>query len=118
GMRRSSDQLNAMKFLRTQLEPALGKRRKWQHQPHDHVLREPERKRNAFAKTCYYIFENPVRAELIKTAAEWPYSGSIVPGYPKPRPFEERYWQLFWKFYVKERACEPPPEGPPPLKEP
>jgi len=43
GLRRESDQLNAMKFLRTHLEPVLGKGREWQHQPHDHVLREEER---------------------------------------------------------------------------
>src|SRR5437899_9462822 len=42
GMRRESDQLNAMKFLRTYLEPALNGAREWQHQPHDHVLREKE----------------------------------------------------------------------------
>jgi len=42
GMRRESDQLNGMKFLRTHLEPALTGGREWQHQPHDHVLREKE----------------------------------------------------------------------------
>ena len=42
GLRRESDQLNAMKFLRTHLEPALGGGREWQHQPYDYVLREEE----------------------------------------------------------------------------
>ena len=46
GLRSASDQLNAMKFLRTHLEPALGQGREWQHQPHDHVLREEERQRS------------------------------------------------------------------------
>src|SRR5882724_10164735 len=66
GLRRESDQLNAMKFLRTQLEPTLGGGREWQHQPHDHVLREEERRRNAFASFCFYTLANPVRAELVK----------------------------------------------------
>ena len=65
GFRRESDQLNAMKFLRTHLEPALGSGREWQHQPHDHVLREEERKRNAFAGFCFYTLANPVRAGLV-----------------------------------------------------
>jgi len=64
GLRRESDQLNAMKFLRTHLEPALGGGREWQHQPHDHVLREEERQRNAFARFCFYTLANPVRAGL------------------------------------------------------
>ena len=41
GMRRESDQFNAMRFLRRQLGPML-KPYKFQHQAHDHVLREDE----------------------------------------------------------------------------
>ena len=67
GMCRESDQLNAMKFLRTRLEPALGAGSAWQHQPHDHVLREEERKRNAFARFCFYTLANPMRAGLLAT---------------------------------------------------
>lgn len=55
GLRRETDQRNAMKFLRTHPEPALGEGRQWQHQPHDHVLREKEHQRTAFAKTCFSI---------------------------------------------------------------
>ncbi|GDY19838.1 hypothetical protein LBMAG56_11830 [Verrucomicrobiota bacterium] len=115
GMRRSSDQLNAMKFLRTCLEPALGAGHEWQHQPHEHVLREEERKRNAFAQTCFYVLENPVRAKLVTNADEWPFIGAIVPGYPDVHPLREGYWKLFWERYVEERDAEPPPVGPPPL---
>jgi len=59
GMRYGSDQLNAMKFLRTHLEPALGSGREWQHQPHDHVLREKsgcETRLRAFA-----FIHSPIR---------------------------------------------------------
>jgi len=115
GMRRGSDQLNAMKFLRTELEPALGDGREWQHQPHDHVLREEERKRNAFARTCSYISANPVRAKLIEEPGRWPFSGCVVPGYPRLHPQDEPFWPLFWKLFVKHREAEPPPSGPPPL---
>src|SRR5438445_2323714 len=114
-MRRESDQLNAMKFLRTYLEPALGEGREWQHQPHDHVLREEERMRNAFASFCFYTLANPVRAELVNTEKAWPYVGTIVPGYPNLYPFDNGYWELFWKLYYERRNSESPP-GTPPLR--
>jgi putative transposase len=139
GMRRESDQLNAMKFLRTHLEPALGKGREWQHQPHDHVLRDEERQRNAFARFCFYTLANPVRAGLVAApvAAEvtrrispepsassrrrlpggdWPYCGAIIPGYPDLHPLADGYWELFWKLYVSTREAEPSPPSVPPLK--
>ena len=117
GLRRESDQLNAMKFLRTHLEPALGNGRKWQHQPHEHVLREEERRRNAFGSFCFYTLANPVRDELVKQERDWPFSGAILPGYPEVHPIDEGYWELFWKLYVAAREAEPPPPSTtPPLK--
>lgn len=112
GMRHETDQLNAMKFLRFQLEPALGGSREWQHQPHDHVLREKERMRNAFASFCFYTLSNPIRAELVKRQEEWPYLGAIVPGYPTLRPLQEGYWEKFWKLHAEHRNSEPPPSEP------
>jgi REP element-mobilizing transposase RayT len=115
GLRRESDQLNAMKFLRTHLEPTLGGGREWQHQPHDHVLREEERGRNAFASFCFYTLANPVRDELVRKESDWPYSGAIIPGYPSVHPLADGFWELFWKLYVNEREAEPPPPTVPPL---
>jgi putative transposase len=109
GLRRESDQLNAMKFLRTHLEPALGEGREWQHQPHDHVLREEERKRNAFASFCFYTLANPVRAKLVAQERDWPFLGAVVPGYPALHPIAENFWETFWKLYVSELETEPPP---------
>src|SRR5579884_2526908 len=65
GLRPDSDQRNGMAFLRTHLEPKLGKG-KFQHQAHDHVLKEQERRSDAFARACHYIVENPLRSELVK----------------------------------------------------
>ena len=53
GLRLDSDQRNGMAFLRTHLEPQLAPQR-FQHQAHDHVLKEKERRRNAFARVCNY----------------------------------------------------------------
>src|SRR3954452_14917828 len=77
GMTRQSDQLNGMRFFRRQLAPLL-KPHDLQHQAHDHVLRERERKRGAFASVCFYILANPVRANLLKESERWPYNGAII----------------------------------------
>jgi hypothetical protein len=52
GLRLDSDQVNGMPFLRIYLEPELSPA-KFQPQPQDEVLREEQRKRNAFAKVCF-----------------------------------------------------------------
>src|SRR5208282_195587 len=111
GMRRASDQLNAIRFLRRQLAPALQPHR-FQHQAHDHVLREDERQRGAFARICFYVSANPVRAKLVAQAGDWPFAGAVVPGYPTLHPAQEDFWEKFWKLYVAEReneaAAQPP----------
>src|SRR5258706_15962251 len=56
GLRLDSDQRNGMAFLRTHLEPKLAPC-KFQHQAHDQVLKEEERRQNAFARVCNYILE-------------------------------------------------------------
>jgi REP element-mobilizing transposase RayT len=105
GLRRDTDQLNAMSFLRTHLEPALAPHR-FQHQAHDHVLKQEERRRNAFAAVCWYILENPVEAELVKASKEWPYCGAIVPGYPTFHPLRDSFWPKFWKIYHAARQAD------------
>ncbi|MEO7298710.1 MAG: hypothetical protein ABI042_09065 [Verrucomicrobiota bacterium] len=120
GLALESDQLNAMKFLRLHLNRLLAgdtlvsgagnsAKRPWCLQPQafDHVLREEEWKKNAFAKVCFYILANPVRANLVKREIDWPYLGATIPGYPDLHPMREDYWELFWKLYAKFR--EPPP---------
>jgi hypothetical protein len=108
GLHQESQQLHAMKFLRTNLEPWLGEGRQWQHQPHDHVLREEERRRNAFASFCFYTLANPVRAGFVKKEIEWPYCGAILPGHYGLHPMAEGYWEIFWKLYVEKRKTESP----------
>lgn len=103
GLRRDTDQRNAMSFLRTHLEPLLSPE-KLQPQAYDHVLREAERKRDAFARTCFYLLANPVRAELIQESERWPYCGAVIPGYPKLHPADDGFWPLFWKLYFAARS--------------
>ena len=91
-----------MTFLRTHLELRLSPY-KFQPQSHDHVLREEERRHEAFARICFYILANPVRAGLIPEMATWPYGGAIIPGYPKLHPGQEDFWRRFWRLFQKMR---------------
>ena len=100
GLTPDSDQRNGMAFLRTHLEPKLAPQ-KFQHQAHDHVLKEEERRRNAFARVCHYILENPLRAELVGHAGEWKFSGGVLPGYPVLHPLQDDFWPKFWKLYAQ-----------------
>jgi putative transposase len=102
GLRRDSDQRNGMKFLREHLGPALHPHR-FQHQAHDHVLREEERKQGVFARVCFYVLANPIRAGLIGESEDWPYAGAIVPGYPSLHPREDGFWAKFWKLFSQIR---------------
>jgi putative transposase len=105
GLRRDTDQRNGMKFLREHLGSALLPHR-FQHQAHDHVLREKERQRGAFARTCFYVIDNARAVELVAQAKDWPFAGAIVPGFPKLHPLEEDFWPLFWKIYATARAAD------------
>ena len=102
GLVLKSDQLKSIAFLRRYLEPHLAPA-KFQPQSYDHVLRGRERKRNAFANLCFYIAANPVRAELAATSEVWPFTGSVIVGYPKLHPLAEDYWPKFWRIHAKLR---------------
>ncbi|EEF60832.1 hypothetical protein [Pedosphaera parvula] len=105
GLRRDTDQLNGMSFLRTHLEPELSPA-KFQPQAHDAVLRAEQRKRNAFAQVCFYVAANPVRATLANQPEDWAFTGSVLPGYPKLNPLAEDYWPKFWRIYAKLRQSD------------
>lgn len=113
GLRVATDQHNAMKFLRKHVTKALVRKSETgvdfelQKQSHDSVLREEDRRRGAFEKTCFYILDNPRRKELVTHPKDWPYLGAIVPGYPFLHPLNEDFWELFWKIYMKQREAIP-----------
>jgi len=35
--------------------------------------------------------------------AVWPFTGCVIPGYPKLNPLTEDYWSKFWKIFAKLR---------------
>ena len=103
GCAESSDQQQSMAFLRTYLEPLLSPA-KFQHQAHDHVLRKEERQEDAFMNACGYILLNPVRKNLATRPEVWPFTGCMVPGYPKLHPCDDNYQAKLWRIY--SRACD------------
>ena len=105
GLCADTDQKNGMAFFRTHLEPELGGR-KFQHQPHDHVLQEEERKQDQFANACGYILMNPVKDGLVTKPGEWKFSGCLLPGYPNLNFSDADFWPLFWRLYWKLRGGE------------
>ena len=66
----------------------LGVRNLWQKSYYDHVLRSGE----ALDSVAWYIFNNPLRAGLVRNIGEWPFSGSWMFDWNKvvapTRPFE------------------------------
>ena len=102
GILRRCDQRTAMRYFRRQMNPILEKLAvRFQRQPYDHVLREDERERAAFELVAEYIARNPERRGLVPPDgfAKYSFTGCLVPGYPELKPFEEGYWDRFWKIY-------------------
>jgi putative transposase len=114
GLRADTDQRNGMAFLRTHYEPELAPA-KFQPQAFDHALKPSERRRDAFARTCRYIFENPVEAGLAPSGRDWPHGGAVVPGYPKLHPLDDEFWQVFWKIYASLREPQAGERNLPPI---
>ena len=107
GILDGSDQRTAIKFFRGQLNPVLEKLGvRLQKQPHDHVLTEDERERMVFENVAEYIARNPERANLVRPDefAKYKFTGCLVPGYPDLTPFQENYWDLFWRIYSRLRT--------------
>ena len=46
----------------------------WQEGFFDHLLRSDE----SYSQKWNYVFENPVRAGLVKSPSDWPYQGEMV----------------------------------------
>jgi putative transposase len=103
GILDGSDQRNAVKFFRKQVNPILEKlEARFQKQPYDHVLREEERDRDAFEAVVEYIARNPERAGLVKPDCfqQYPYTGCLVPGYPELALWQNDFWERFWRIYA------------------
>ena len=102
GILNGSDQRNAVKFFRSQLNPTLEQfGAQFQQQPYDHVLHDEERERTAFESVVEYIARNPERAGLVARDCfrEYAYTGCLVPGYPNLDLWQDDYWDVFWRVH-------------------
>ena len=100
GVHEHADHLTALEFLRRNLRSHLVPA-KWQRQVYDHVLREYERERGAFAGVANYILENPVKEGLSASVRDYPSLGCCVPGYPELDVAEPDYWESFWRIHQR-----------------
>jgi putative transposase len=102
GILDGSDQRVAMKHFRKHVNDVLQVFDvRLQDQPYDHVLKEEERKEDAFEAIADYIARNPERAGLVKpdAYATYAYTSCLIPGYPELKPFQGDYWSRFWRAY-------------------
>lgn len=123
GMTERSDQRLAMSFLRkysarmfvevtrkgngAEAAPLPGKDDRafaWQRQGYDHVLRTAEQTRDGFAAVLHYVAENPVRSKLATRAQAWPYSGSIIAGWPDLDWRRDDFWDRWWTIFAGATA--------------
>ena len=110
GLTRSSDQLLAIKHLRTDTNDCL-KRIGYalQRQSYDHVLKEEELERGAIQALVDYIARNPERRELVAQDgfASYPFTSCLLPGYPQLRLFQPDSWDRVWRTiaYLKRTEC-------------
>ena len=107
GILEKSDQRKALRYFRKQLNILLDQLGvQLQKQPHDHVLSEDERDRSAFENVVEYIARNPERAGLIESDEfrDYPYLGSLIPGYPELIMRQSDFWHRFWRTYAYLRA--------------
>lgn len=96
-----SDHTRAVALFRTTWNRLLGARHcQLARQPFDRVLRPADRRRGAFMAVATYIWENPVRADLVAERREWPFSGAMIPGYPCLSPHDAGYWETFWRIHA------------------
>ena len=98
GWTKSADQRRFVKFLRKHTNQLLAvTKNQWQAQAYDHVLRPAESDRYAFETLVTYITQNPVRANLVQEAFQWPYTGAIIPGYPELKLWQPDFWKRYWR---------------------
>jgi putative transposase len=102
GLSPGTDQRSAMMIFRRWLRMAVRPHR-LQRQAHDHVLRSWKHNDQAFDEVLPYVWENPVRAGLVERPEEWPYAGSIVPGYPLLHPRQKEWRANLDKIYARLR---------------
>ncbi len=95
GLTDCSDQRIAAQFLRTHLEGD------WEHQWHDRMLRRRTGP-GGVESACAYVMNNPVKAALVPQGEDWPWSGTLIPGYPTLSCFRADFWDVWARLREKD----------------
>ena len=98
GLDESADQQKAVARFRLLWSKSIASH-PLQLQPYEHLLRESEREKSALYALVQYILQNPVRKGLVAGVEEWPFSGSLVPGFAELDPRKFHFWENFWNAY-------------------
>ena len=102
GLFDGTDQLNAMRYFRKQVNSVLNKVGfELQGQSYDNILREDERERGAFEDVCEYIARNPERQRLVLVDEfrQYAYTNCLIPGAPEVSFADAQFWETFWRIY-------------------
>jgi hypothetical protein len=102
GLFEGTDQLNAMKYFRKQVNLVLRKIGfELQIQPYDNVLQEEDREKEAFEDVCEYIARNPERKGLVPVDGflQYAHTDCLVPGAPEVRFADDQFWETFWRIH-------------------
>lgn len=110
GLAESSDQLLAMRHLRTDLNECLKRIGfELQRQSYDQALKAEELERDAIELLVEYIARNPERQGLVEIDgfASYPYTSCLMPGYPLLRLFQPDSWDRVWRVmdYLRRTKC-------------
>jgi REP element-mobilizing transposase RayT len=100
GLFDGTDQLNANKYFRRQMNEVLGKIDfQFQRQAYDNVLNDDERVEAAFEAVCEYIARNPERQGIvgIDQFQVYTYTDCLIPGAPEVKFSQDGFWDTFWR---------------------
>jgi len=101
GLDDRADQIAGVRYLRGKLNQLL-QPFCLQDQAYDNVLREDDRAHSAFPDVVGYVLNNPVRKGLADKWDNWPYSGTVFPGYSELDPRKHYFWENFWAAYQNQ----------------
>jgi REP element-mobilizing transposase RayT len=92
GCTEDSHQLRAMAFLRKHFNRMLKEKvSTLQKQGYDHLLVEKESAPEGLPATIAYVLENPQKDGFVPSWKQWPYLGSVAPGFPDFSPLDEDF---------------------------
>lgn len=103
GLFDGTDQLNAMKYFRKQVNSVFRKIGfELQGQAYDRVLHEEERENESFEGVCEYIARNPERNGLVAVDGfrQYAYTDCVIPGSPEVKFADDGFWETFWRIYT------------------